>query len=93
VKKKRLWAKVIFRRRTEKGEFCSLVTELLEEDEAFFLTYMRMLPSTFRELLEIVAYVRARTPSKCRGRAEVVVSYGYYSLGTPPPKKLQMKIT
>lgn len=54
TKRRKCWVKPLFRRRGLRGEYVSLVDELLVGDEEHFMIYMRMSRESFSALLDIL---------------------------------------
>ena len=65
-RRKRFWIRRIYKDRGQKGEYASLIRDLMLHDHAYFFNYFRMSPSCFEDLLSMVAPKIKKNATKMR---------------------------
>ncbi|KAM7303909.1 uncharacterized protein ISCGN_013824 [Ixodes scapularis] len=65
-RRRRWWVRPFLLDREEHGQACRLAAELRAHDEEYFRDYIRMPPSTFDTLLELVRDKITKTNTNCR---------------------------
>ena len=61
-KRRSIWVRELWKERERQGHYANLNQEMRLHDHSMYFTYMRMLPSTFNDLLHLVGPLLTKKP-------------------------------